>query len=389
MPADAIAATAVGTITALGAGVDALWSGLLGGRRPFRPVAAFGVEGCRVQLAGEVTDELPDIGGDRSAALAVVAATEALGQVDIDIRSKRVGLIVGSAGAGTARLEGALAELASAPANWWRRYQKHGLVEAIASALGITGPRTAVNTACSSGSVAIGLGRDWLLAGDCDVVLAIGTDELGRFTFTGFNALRAMDPEPCRPFDRQRRGLTMGEGAGCLILERQGDAQRLGHGVLGYIAGVGLTCDAHHLTAPDPHGHGAARALRQAIAQANVSIESLGFVNAHGTGTPLNDAAEVASLELVLGTHAQNCPVHSVKATTGHCMGAAGAIEAIVALKSLQTGLVPATAGLVDCEFEGRILCVKDHPMRVDAKYAVSTNFGFGGNDAAVVFGHA
>ncbi|HEY5957531.1 MAG TPA: beta-ketoacyl-[acyl-carrier-protein] synthase family protein [Polyangiaceae bacterium] len=389
MPADAIAVTAVGAITALGTGVDALWAGLLEGRRPFGPVRGFDVEGCRVQLAAEVRGELPDADGDRSAGLAVVAAVEALQRASVDVTSGRVGLIVGSAGAGTKVLEAALCDPLRQPRDWWRRYQKCGLAQTVAAALGVTGPTMAINTACSSGSVAIGLGRDWLRAGDCDQVLAIGTDELGRFTFTGFHALRAMDPEPCRPFDRQRRGLTMGEGAGCLILERAVDAQRRQQGILGYVLGVGMTCDAHHLTAPDPRGHGAARALKEALEQADVGPESVGFVNAHGTGTPLNDAAEVASLELVLEGRAPSCPVHSIKASTGHCMGAAGALEAIVTLKSLETGIVPATAGLLDCEFDARVRCVKGRPMHVEARYAVSTNFGFGGNDAAVVFSHA
>jgi 3-oxoacyl-(acyl-carrier-protein) synthase len=394
MRQDAVAVTAFGAVTALGAGVDALWAGLLDGRRPFSTVRAFGVEGCRTQQAAEVTVSVPQVGADRSAGLAVLAATEALSARTVVAARQRIGLIVGSAGAGTDVLERALRDNSSVPLDWWRRYQKRWLADEIATALETTagvsiGPRLVVNTACSSSTVAIGLGVDWLRAGDCDCVLAIGTDELGRFTYTGFHALRALDPEPCRPFDRSRRGLSMGEGAGCLVLERARDAQRRQCRIRGLVLSVELACDAHHLTAPDPEEAGTARAFTLGLAEAQIDADAVGFVNAHGTGTPLNDAAEVKSLELSLGVHAGTTPVHSVKATTGHCMGAAGAIEAIVALRSLETGIVPATAGLLDSEFDGRVRCVKDRPIRVAATHAVSTNFGFGGNDAALVLAHA
>lgn len=390
MREDPIAVTAFGAVTALGAGVGQLWQGLLEGRRPFSPVQAFGVEGCRVQAAAEVTIPVPSVGSDRSAGLAVLAAREAVQPgLDAMIPPQRIGLVVGSAGAGTDVLETALADPSAVPSDWWRRYEKRWLADCIATALGLDGPRTVINTACSSSAVAIGIGADWLRAGDCDAVLAIGTDALGRFTFTGFHALRALDPEPCRPFDRSRRGLSMGEAAGCLLLERGLDAQRRGRPIRGYVLGVGMACDAHHLTAPDPSGAGAARAIERALADAGIDADAIGFVNAHGTGTPLNDAAEVASLVRALGQHAPHCPVHTVKATTGHCMGAAGAIEAIATMLALENAIVPATAGLVDDEFEGQVRCVKGHPLPVEAKYAISTNFGFGGNDAALVFAHA
>jgi 3-oxoacyl-[acyl-carrier-protein] synthase II len=303
-------------------------------------------------------------------------------------------LIIGCSNAGTAVLERAIEDVESMPVDWWLRYQKRWLVDVVAAALreetGIAiGPRTAVNTACSSGAVAVALGVDWLRAGDCDCILAIGTDELSRFTFSGFHALRAIDPAPCRPFDRSRCGLSMGEGAGCLVLERARDADRRRCANRGYVLSVGMSCDAYHFTAPDPEGTGAARALTLGLAEAGLLPDAIGFVNAHGTGTPLNDTAEVASIEMAFGAHAADCPVHSVKSTIGHCMAAAGAIEAIVALRSLETGIVPATAGLVDSEFDGRVHCVKGQPLQVRADYAISTNFGFGGNNAAMVLAHA
>lgn len=393
MHENAVAVTAFGAVTALGVGVDALWQGQLEGRRPFSKVTAFELEGCKAQIAAEVKERLPNVGDDRSASLAVVAAREALGAVSID-RRQRVGLVVGSACAGTAVLERALAADPDLRPSWCKRYERRWLADEIAAALMreeqlLIGQRAVINTACTSGAVAIALASDWLRANECDCVLAIGTDELGRFTYTGFLSLRSLDPEPCRPFDRSRRGLTIGEGAGCLVLERARDAARRGAPVRGHVLSVGLACDAHHLTAPDPEGLGAVRALERGLLEAEISVRDVGFVNAHGTGTPLNDVAEVKSLERILGEYAPECPVHSVKGTTGHCMGAAGAIEAIVALRSLETGIVPPTAGLSSCEFDGRVNCVKDRPMQVEAAYAVSTSFGFGGSDAVVVLAHA
>lgn len=393
MHENAIAVTAFGAVTALGVGVDALWQGQLEGRRPFGKARAFELDGCKVQIAAEVTADLPYVGDDRSASLAVLAAREALGAVNLDSR-QRVGLVVGSACAGTAVLERALAQDPGVPPTWTKRYERRWLADEIAAALtrehGLAiGQRAVINTACTSGAVAIALASDWLRADECDCVLAIGTDELGRFTYTGFLSLRSLDPEPCRPFDRARRGLTIGEGAGCLILERARDAARRGAPCRGHVLSVGLACDAHHLTAPDPDGFGAVRAIERGLSEAGISVRDIGFVNAHGTGTPLNDVAEVTSLERTLGEYAPGCPVHSVKGTTGHCMGAAGAIEAIVALRSLETGLVPPTAGLTDCEFEGRVRCVKDRPLQVEAACAISTSFGFGGSDAVVVLAHA
>ncbi|HMA97354.1 MAG TPA: beta-ketoacyl-[acyl-carrier-protein] synthase family protein [Polyangiaceae bacterium] len=394
MQRSAVAVTAFGAVTALGAGVDALWQGQLEGRRPFSNVTTFEARACRVQVAAEVKVPVPLVGDDRSASLAVMAATEALSAGSVDPKHQRVGLVVGSACASTAVLERALSNPSELPVGWWRQYEKRWLADVIASQLnreyGIAiGPRSVVNTACTSGAVAIAIAADWLRAGDCDCVLAIGTDELARFTYTGFLALRSLDPQACRPFDRGRRGLTIGEGAGCLILERSADAVRRGCSVRGHVLAVGLACDAHHLTAPDPEGAGAARAILKGLSESELDVRDIGFVNAHGTGTPLNDVAEVASLERALGAYAPSCPVHSVKGTTGHCMGAAGAIEAVVALRSLETGIVPPTAGLVDSEFEGRVRCVKEQPIHVEASYAISTSFGFGGNDAVVVLAHA
>ena len=387
MSLEPIAVTSMGAVTAMGSDKISLWAGLLDGRRPFAKVRAFDATSCRVNIAAEVALALPPSGHSRTADLGVTAAREALLKAHPLPARDRIGLVVGSTGVGDSNLERALK--GEAPGgNWWRQCLKGTLADEIATILTLGPSRTVINTACSSGAIAIALGCDGLRAGDFDMALAIGCDELGSVTYSGFNALRALDPEPCRPFDRKRRGMTIGEGAACLILERLSDARKRDRRIYALVAGVGLACDSHHLTAPDPDGRGAALALERALSQAGIFASDVGFVNAHGTGTPLNDAAEIAGIERVLGQHAVKCPVHSVKAGTGHCMGAAGTIEAIVAIQSLEHGLLPATAGLSDCEFDGRVDCVRGSPRRISARYGVSNSFGFGGNNATLVFAH-
>jgi 3-oxoacyl-[acyl-carrier-protein] synthase II len=242
-----------------------------------------------------------------------------------------------------------------------------------------------LSSACSSGANAILVAATWILSGELDVVVAGASDGLCRLTWSGFQALSAMDPEPCRPFDRNRRGMSLGEGAGVLVLERLEQARRRGAQVLALVAGGGLACDAYHLTAPDPEGRGAARAMRAALGQAGIGPEAVGFINAHGTGTPHNDRAELASVREVFGPHARACPLSTVKGHIGHCLGAAGAIEAVVTLETLRCGLVPPTAGLTDPELEGEIDFVRGTPRPVVARYGLTNSFGFGGNDASLV----
>ena len=384
MCVEPIVVVGMGAVSALGNGVDRLWSGLLGGSRPFRPVAGFGVSACRVKIAAEVVRPFAKHGSCRSVDFGVVAAREALDAAGCDLKRDRIGLVMGSTAMGDAALEAAL-ETARPDPKMCVASNKGLLANEFCQALGIRGPSQVINTACSSGANAIVLACQGLQAGDYDTALAVGCDEISRFTYSGFQSLRALDPNPCRPFDTQRRGMTLGEGAGCVVLQRLRDARRYGQRILGTIAGYGCACDAHHLTAPDPQGRGAAIAIERAVTMAGIGTRDIGFINAHGTGTPLNDAAEVAGIERALGGDARGCPVHSIKASTGHCLGAAGALEAVVAIMSLQQRLVPATAGLVNSEFDGRVDCVRGRPRPIDTRFALSNSFGFGGNNAALI----
>jgi len=395
-----IAVTGLGVTSSLGTSAERTQARTLAGERGLAKIRAFDTTGCRSEIGGEAPD--PTVPAElraaaygaysRTGALALHAASAALEQAGWIGRERgRVGLVVGSAGVGTTALERYLDRRLEHGPNSSRAalllgFPKRCVSDWVGWALELGGPRTTVNTACSSGAVAVIQGADWLRTGACDAVLAGGADELTRFTMSGFCSLRAVDPDPCRPFDRDRKGMSIGEGAGFLMLERRADAVARGATVLGILAGAGHTCDAGHLTAPDPQGAGGARAIRAALEAAGIGPTEIAFVSAHGTGTPHNDAAEVHALRAVFGVHAPTCPVHSAKASIGHCMGAAGAIEAALAVLSLTQGLVPPTAGLERPEFEGELDFVRGSPRRVSKPYAISNSFGFGGNNAALVF---
>jgi len=264
--------------------------------------------------------------------------------------------------------------------------------DAIAARHGLAGPRVTLMTACSSSANAIATGADLLALGRADAVLAGGADALCRLVFGGFNALRALDPAPCRPFDRGRAGLTLGEGAAFVVLEPLARARARGARVHALLLGAGNTMDAHHLTAPAPDGAGAARAMRAALAAAaralGVAPEELaarvGYVNAHGTGTPHNDAAEAAALHAVFGARAAELPVSSSKSQLGHCLSAAGALEAVVTVRALAGGFLPATVGLGEAD----PACALGHvrvPRAARVDVALSSSFAFGGSNTALV----
>ncbi len=263
------------------------------------------------------------------------------------------------------------------------RFAAGGLSERVARELGAEGPVLTVVNACSSGSDALGVAISWLRCGLCDAVVAGGADELSAIPASGFFALGVTSPEPCRPFDRDRQGLNLGEGAGMLVLERASSAGRRGRPVSLVAAGFGAAADGYHLTAPHPEGLGLELAVRAALADAGIGPEAIDFVNAHGTATRENDRIEGGVLARVFGPQAR---VVSTKGHTGHTLGAAGGIEAVFTALALREGWAPASVG-----FENRDEAIPFAPLTAAAPvlrdYALSTSLAFGGNNAAVVLG--
>ncbi|MCK5806092.1 MAG: beta-ketoacyl-ACP synthase II [Lentisphaeria bacterium] len=263
----------------------------------------------------------------------------------------------------------------------------------IAMELGVRGPVHSIVTACASGTDAIGYGLDAIRSGRADIVLAGGAESaITEYGVGAFCALRALSTsfndcptEASRPFDRRRDGFVMGEAAAVLILERPEHAIARGAPILALLAGYGATCDCYHLTAPEPEGRGAARAIRQALKDAGLLPEDIDYVNAHGTSTPANDPVETKAIRSAFGAHAENLLVSSTKSMTGHCLGAAGGIEAILSVMAIRDQFAPPTINLTDpddgCDLDYVPLTGRSAPIRA----AVSTSLGFGGHNGVLV----
>ncbi len=403
-----VVVTGLGAVSAWGWGTDALWAGLASGTsRADRP-RCFDTCGQRTKLACEVPEAPAEIVGafsdwersSRADRFALAAAREAARQADITVpvqHGARMGVWFGGSTAGMVEGE---RFFRSALGDGSRRPRLADLVaqplnspgDAIARWLGARGPVMSISSACASGTLALGEALDALRAGEVDTAVVGGADSLCQLTYSGFNALRAVDPDPSRPFREERAGLNLGEGAGVLILETRAHAAARQVPVLAELLGHGGSCDAHHMTAPHPEGRGAAAAMRRALSDAALAADEVDFINAHGTGTPLNDVAEWHALEDVFGKRARALPVTSVKGSIGHLLGSAGSIEAVATVCSLLTGEIPPTAGTGTIDPATAVDLVTDAPRALPATdplrrtAAVSTNFAFGGANAAVVF---
>jgi 3-oxoacyl-[acyl-carrier-protein] synthase II len=397
MSRDAVAVTGLGAVSGYGWGVEPLWRGLLSGRTAIADFHRFDHRAYRTHVSAEIAGVALDRGrrtiADR---FALSAAAEALAQADLPgaLDFGTVGLFFGSSTGGMFESEEYFARLkrgsGSAPLDLLVAQQPSGPGDAVAREYGVRGPVETIASACASATLALGSALDALRAGEIDVALAGGSDSLCRLTFAGFNALRAVDERPCRPFRLERLGMSIGEGAAVLVLERGEHAERRGARPLAWLAGVGASCDAHHMTSPDPAGDGISRAVIAALDDAALPPAAIDFVNLHGTGTPANDAAEARMLARIFGERAPRLPATSTKAAIGHYLGAAGAIEALVTVLCLRRGVVHPTPGEGTVDPALGVDLVVDAPRALPAaRRALSTNLAFGGANAACVLLHA
>jgi 3-oxoacyl-[acyl-carrier-protein] synthase II len=350
----------------------------------------FDTSAQRASLGAQVRGIDVPLGSCRATAFAHHAAREAVDQARLDARALRVGLVVGGTTAGMfeneVRVAGMMAgKIPFEPHPELRSHPLSSTADALDAALGPFVRTRTVASACSSGLTALTVAMAWLSLGEVDAVIAGGTDALCRLTLSGFNALSAIDPEPCRPFDRQRRGLNLGEGAGFVVLERADGAARRGQSPLAELAGISLAAEAHHITNPEAEGTTAARVMTEALARAGVEPSSVDYVNAHGTGTPLNDAMETKALTRVFGSEVERVWVSSSKAQIGHTLAAAGAIETVIATLAVAHGILPPTAGLADPDPMCALRHVKAAVRMERVRAVLSSSFGFGGMDGAVV----
>lgn len=383
------AITGLGAVTGFGRGVSPLWESLLAGRRALRPAPAALPAG---PLA--LVPELPLSWPARAAELARWAAAEALADA-VTEETKEAGLPADSARVGVAcgTTLGGIGDWLP----WVRAPQPADTpapcfgyaapAQAVATLAGARGPLVVPSVACASGNAALAAALDLIRQGRCDLVLAGGADALHDFVVGGFGCLKALDPEPCRPFDRGRRGLNLGEGACFLVVEAEAHARARGARIHAWLEGAGIAADAVHMTGPDREGRGAARAIAAALADADRRGDEIDFVSAHGTATAFNDLMEGKALPLAFGPRVP--PVNSIKGALGHTLGAAAALEALVCVRTLQTGLVPPTAGLVEIDPEIPLDVVHTAARPLPAKVVLSTASGFGGTNAAVVLSRA
>jgi len=258
-------------------------------------------------------------------------------------------------------------------------------VDMLGHRLGVRGPRETVVTACSSGAVALAEAAELIADGVVDVAVAGGVDAITRICFMGFNALKLLDPEPCRPFDRDRHGMSIGEGAAFVVLESQAHARARGARVYAELAGHGMTTDAFHVTAPEPKGEGMVRAMRAALAAGHVEPGAVGYANAHGTATPQNDRIEAHALREVFGE--RGLLVSATKSMIGHTMAAAGSLEAVATVLALVHDLLPPTANLTTPDPDVVFDCLPRVAREVSVEYAISNSFGFGGQNITLLFG--
>jgi 3-oxoacyl-[acyl-carrier-protein] synthase II len=396
-----VAITGIGLVTAIGATREETWKAMLAGACGMRPVSAFDATGYRSQVAGEVDmarvqDSCSPVERrrfSRSDQIGIKAADEAVddaGLVRSGLDPQRIGVFLGAGTADLIRNEEYFFTTLDAgirrarPSKAWNHFASTP-GDVIAARFGFEGQRACVVAACSSSTIAIGQAADAIRLGRLDAAVAGGTDALSRLTYSGFNALRLMDPEPCRPFDRGRTGMNIGEGAGILVLEEMEQARRRGAHIYGELAGYSLACEAFHPTAPEPEGKPVAAVVRGALKDARLDAEAVDHINAHGTATPQNDKAEARGFLSVFGARASRIPVTSLKSMVGHCLGAAGAVEAAAMALTVERGVIPPTINHRETDAECAVDVVANEAREVRVRCAVSTSLAFGGNDSAVV----
>jgi len=401
-----VVVTGMGTLNPLGKTVEEYWDGLVEGRSGAAPIAGFDATRLTTKFACEVhgfdpTDYMDRKLAQRSARfthLAIASCGQAIADAELDLAGEdryRVGVEMGT---GIGGFE-VMTRDAATYLNGGRLQPLYATMvipniaaAQVAMTFGLRGPNSTTVTACAASTHAIGNAMRVIQRGDADVMLAAGTEasmcEVGIASFNAIKALSTRNDSPesaSRPFDRDRDGFVPGEGAGTLVLESLEHAQRRGARVHGEVIGFGITNDAFHAVAPDETGAAPAQCIRNALADAGVAPEEVDYVNAHGTSTPLNDAAETRAMKMVLGDHAYKVPISSTKSMIGHLLGAAGAVEAIATLQSINRGVIHPTINYQNPDPACDLDYVPNHARRADVRIAISNGFGFGGQNCTIV----
>ncbi len=401
-----VVVTGLGAVTPVGVGLGPTWEALLAGASGFREVESFDTGRHPVHVGAEVRGfraedhlrRLDPASLGRASQLAAAAARMAwadagLDAAGVDARSvdpESAGVAMGTTSGEPREVEQLddrliAGELDRIGPEFLSRYPCNNITEHVAAELGLTGPGIMIPTACAAGNYAIAHAFDALRLGRAELMLAGGADCFSRITYTGFARLGAIAPERCQPFDRDRKGMIPGEGAAVLVLEPLDRARARGARIYAEVAGCGLSCDAHHMTAAHPEGDGAARAMRQALAESGLAPDEVSYVSAHGTGTATNDRLETIAAKRIFGEAARRIPMSSIKSMIGHTMGAASAIEAAVCALAITHDRIPPTMNLENpdplCDLDYVPNACREHRVEV----AMSNAYAFGGNDASLL----
>ncbi len=402
-----VVVTGLGLITPLGNDVTSNWEALVAGRSGIGTISLFDTSAYEFPIAGEVRNfEAADFVDpkllrriDRSTVFAIAAAQSALADAGIDManeEARRVGVVIGT-GIGSAQL---IVEQAAVLAEKGPRRVSPFLIAhmlpdtatgLIAIQTGARGPNFAVTAACATGGATTGEAAELIIRGDCEVIIAGGYEApLTPVYYAGFNAMKALataeDPtRAVRPFDATRNGFILGEGAGILILEELEHARARGAHIYAEFVGAGTSNDAYDMVAAAEDGHGIAQAMQDALAKAGLGLDDIDYLNAHGTGTPLNDRVETKAIRDVFGEHADAMMISSTKSMHGHMMGAAGAVEAAIATLVCERGVVPPTINYANPDPACDLDYVPNEARRAAVRYAMSTSVGLGGHNSAVI----
>ena len=398
--------TGMGAITPIGNTVDEYWNSLKEGKHGFGPITQFDASEYKCKVVGEVKNFVAKDYIDQKAArrmarftqFAVKATKEAMEDSGLDMTKEdpyRVGTCIGSGVGSLQEIENAYGIILSKGPLRVSPFVVPMMISNIAAGnvaiqFGLKGKSIDVVTACASGTNSIGEALRTIQYGDADVMVAGGCEAavtpIGISTFDSLTALTSStDPDRCSiPFDKDRSGFVLGEGAGILILEELEHAKARGAKIYAELSGYGCSSDAHHITAPEESGQGPAVAMENAVKDAGLPMEAVDYINAHGTSTHLNDLVETRAIKLAFGDHAKKVKINSTKSMTGHLLGAAGAIECIACVKSVEEGYIHRTRGLVESEEELDLDYCKE-PYEMDVNVAISNSLGFGGHNACIV----
>lgn len=389
--------TGIGLLTPLGRGIPINEDALREGKSGIRPIESFDTSRHKSYLGAEVDNSFIDEDfseyTDRSSKLLLTACRDALKSAALVINEAsglRTQVILGTTLGGMLSGQEYHRNLLSGI-----NKEKRSLVlrdslachqaPYIADRFNLIGEALTLNNACASGLNAIGCAFSRICSGETAIAIAGGYDTMSDFTHAGFNSLELITSEKCRPFDKNRSGLVLGEGAGILILEEMSRALKRGAGIFAEVIGYGQSSDAYHITKPDPEAHGASRAIQMAISDAGIPPEEIDYVNAHGTGTIANDSMEAKALHSALGEYGLRVPVSSTKPLTGHLLGAAGSVEAIFSIIALNRGIIPENLNYETPDPECELNIVTGGSKKVGLKTVLSNSFGFGGSNSAIL----